>query len=241
MNIEDMTGQKSAAKLVKFDQVTLNGREGKLYYSHQTKEKQDDGFYQRDELSLPFQCVFLIRRQRYIKPSADGIKMYTDEFGDKNQIVKLYSEGKPQNEAPAHLLKDKYDLKSEVVQYIRYKGEVVRLRAKGLSIVPNEAKDTFYDYYFSFEEGENIWEYLTEITVTEEETKNGKFYRMKFARGAKLADEQIEEVKKQIPELYETLTKYEKTKHDGNAVLDAPQKPQEVDDVEDVNPDDIPF
>ena len=240
-SIEEMTGEKTAQPLVKFDQITLHGREGKMFLTfNASKEKGEDGFYPREELTQPVPLTFLVRRARLVKPSADGIKMYSDEYEDKNEVVSVYEQGNKVETAPAYILKDKYDLKGEAIVYARYKGEVVRLRMKGLSIQPHDDRNDFYSYIFSFdkEKGENFWKYVTEISTEECETKNGKFFRMKFARKRPLTPDEIEAVKVQIHDTYTKITRHKQAKREEPAVdISSPDTPE----TEEISPDDIPF
>jgi hypothetical protein len=240
MDIQDMTGEKSAQPAVKFDTITLNGREGKVFVSYSaTKEKGEDGFYPREELETPFAVTFLIRKMRFIKPSKDGLLGWTDEFDTKNDVTTYYFKNKAGqiekgDTAPAYQLKDDQDLKSEAIVYVRRKGKVERFKAKGLSITPQEDRSDFYSYLYSFQEGDNFWKHLTEINVLPQETSNGTFYRMTFKSKRALTPDEIAEVEKDIRDTFGKLVQHQSTKQPEVIQASAPE-------TEDIHPDDIPF
>lgn len=246
MNLEQIANTKGK-QTPKFDQVTIDGKEGTLWYTKTAGEKDEEGRYPRIELSKPFSCIFLIKRTRLIKTGPKGIEGFTDEYADANEVVKYYVRDRisgaleQKDEAPAQELRDRYELKTEVIQYVRHKGTIMRLRAKGLSIAPNDAKNGYFDYIFGLGEGENIWTFATNINTTQTTTDNGTFYRMTFAKGDALTEKQIENVEDQMRDLYAKLTNYEATKNiteDKHTEIKALKAdyPQE-----DINPDDIPF
>ena len=248
-SIEEMTGEKAGTPTPKFDQITLDGKEGKVHISYNaTKERGEDGFFPRDEIVAPFPITFLIRKARLIKTSAKGIRGYSDEYQDKNDVVAFYDRNEndeivKKDEMPAYLLKDKYELKTEAIVYSRYKGEVVRFRAKGLSIQPEkEKKDDFYTYIFSYrpDEGQNFWKVVTEVGVEPKMTDNGQYYRFTFKKKRDLTPDEIAEVEKQIVDTYGKVSDYEQTKKESQIDINTPDEPETYPD-EDIKPEDIPF
>lgn len=222
--------------------VPVAGQDGKTYETYN---------FQNFSLEEKITLVPLIVRRRLIEKNQDGLVRWTSEHDQPSDIVQLFGEGK--DKGPADMMRDRYpNLRTEQIVYCRYKGQIIRLKARGLSLRKperGEVHTSFYQYFTSFQHPDRFWQYSMEIKPVKVHAKSGENWAIDFRRGAKLSDEQIELVKANIRDVYAENKKLDDfyNRLSPTAVAKAEGAPAISDGIEDIypeeesNPEDIPF
>jgi hypothetical protein len=264
-DISFMTGQNNfnAPRGLTLDELKLVGNSmgkvgGHFKLIGLSKEKGDDDKYPVLEFPQkePLTVIFLIVRRRLVESTQDGLKRWTSEHDTPNDVVQLFGENK--DRAPASELKVRHEnLRTEQVIYVRYKGEIYRLRVKGVTLKPTDPKKdgytSFYTYLQTFKDGESFWQYATKMTPVEVDTATGTNWAINFERGPKLNDDQIKEVVENIKHIYNSNKKVDEYYNKPAAPVattypdsltsekDAATSDDGFYPADEINPEDIPF
>lgn len=211
------------------DEISIAGHRktgGMFRITKKTLPKdRDTGFYETEETEKEqtLSVIFLkIRRQLVEKKKEvrkDGGDSFptirvTSEHTSKLDVVSVYDVlAKKFEYCTAEEAREKYpQLRTVQVVYVRYKGRIYRLLAKGTALgsqawdkVSKEEKDklgmSFYEYLSSFASDEHVYEYFTTLRPVFEEGAND-YWTIRFSRGEKLNEEQMMVVAQNIRELH---------------------------------------
>ena len=256
-DIRKMTGQSNfgggVSTSVKVDVINLT--KGKFYRTFLTEPKVDK-MYRSESLGEAVNIVFLkIRRSLSEYKKDEGSIRNTTEHNTKNDMVAMFGEGAER--ATAAALKERYPgLKTTQHVYAllirgKNKPEVVKVNVRGLSLGSFDEEvapaTKFFAYLNSFD-AEHIHEFITRLTVGEEETEDfGEIKHMLFEKMAKLPADKIATVVTHIKSLYEQMTEADKQFEGMKPGQIGKGKKEEFADStieypdEEINPDDIPF
>lgn len=238
--INQMTGASQGASLPKYKAIRADGKKGGFVITDLTKKEGDS--YPQETLFDPIEVVFLKVRRRLMQGSqSDGVVKYTTEHDTPNDVVTLFiKEGNKRIQGVASELREQYpELKTEEIVYVRWKGEVCKLSAKGLSLNPEAGN--FFGY---ISEHTDFYKYKTIVTVK----KGEEYWHMAFQKGSNLTDEQVAEVLEQLKSIHEECERVKNaytpntpiapitTTPAGHADL-----PDSVKEAQEITPDDIPF
>lgn len=198
--INKMTGADNynRPQLTKRKSIRIDGKKGGLIITYLNEPKDEFEGYRQEIINEPINVVFLKIRRRLMQGSKDqGIVKYTNEHDDINDSVSLFIKDGEKTEGPAKYLRELHpELKTEQIIYVRYKGEICKLSAKGLSLRGSDNTTNFYQYISN---NRDWYKFQTKIVPTQ----GDEYHFIDFQRGNDLSEEQLAEVIKDIQEVYE--------------------------------------
>ena len=253
--LSEMSGEKNVQSAPKYSVpiIRLDGKKGgftKIIITDKGKEEVG--------LGESFKGLMLKFRRSYMAWT-DETSMFTNEHNSgkdmvtlmeasetkKGRQVKMIDTGLPNN------LRQKYQNLKMVQQiYMLVEGEVVKLQVKGKGL------SHLFDYQKEFMGSEHSFQYVTEVSQSEEESKLGSYYAITFIKGEKVEDmgeiaNKIKEVAGEIAAIDDYYKNYNPVKPEDElpeeGVQDSPQELPIINDEEipikedELNIKDIPF
>jgi hypothetical protein len=200
------------------NEISLNGNKGIYRIKNVVKgytEVDGKKTYEETELGESIKVVFLRVRRRLAQFKKGEPTLATSEHNSKADEVALFG-GAAVEKGLASAMRDKYPgLRTQQVVYALYNNELVRLIVKGASLgSETKAEDvmTFYDYISSFKkdaEGkkvdEHFYQYETNLSAVKETSPLGGYYAIKFEKGKKLDDAEMENVAVEMKKIHEFI------------------------------------
>lgn len=264
MSLSEMSGETKTAPRLELNEIMLNGQQGQYVYINKKAGLIDLGNgkkgFEKKLLGDNIKVIFL-RIRRKLRQFRKGEKaLTTNEHNSKYDSLTLFGLDKIIKGSNDDLRKEYPLLKTNQIVYAIYKNgdteEVVRLIVRGSSLgSENKAKDVddFYSYISSFKKGgadDHFYEHVTGLGTVAEQSDMGQYFAMRFTRGEKLSDNQIENLvtpnmtevfhfSKATDEFYNTKSVEELTKEKEKVEteeLETIEYPEE-----DVKSEDIPF
>lgn len=210
--------------------LSIEGEDGYFRLMENKKETKIDGNV--EGIMLRFRCqygAYLNEGERIL---------FTDEKDSASNVFDLIeitqgAKGKFTNKidrGTGKELKERHpDLSFKQIVYFLYNGELVRLQIKGSSLsnlfrtkeqAEAEKKETGNDvaigYFQQFGKDEHKFQYWTQIEPEKFEKKIGNkiktFYKIKFIKGNKLSEQEMENVAEKINYIYDKIQSIEKAK-----------------------------
>jgi hypothetical protein len=254
-DVSALTGeaQVSGSPVLRLNQVRLNGQTGEFFLVDLLGEKDENGKFKKKNLGHSIEVVLMIHRRKLFQFRKDQRNIESNEYIGKNDNITLYGVNE---RGTADQLRIKYQgLRTQQIVYaLSPKGEVVRLVAKGGSLMSDDKeKNGYYNYINSFDrEGKNehSYQFKTVLTSYSKQNDMGTFWCMDFQRGEALDTDALKTVTKTILDLIGKLAKienYEKANSPEKIEkeIEASGEPEIIEKMEypeeDINPEDIPF
>ena len=212
MDLEKMSGERKQIPQLKLNQIRFNGQSGEFMYKDILKGfKEEDGKKTYEEISIgkEISVIFLKIRRKLVAFRKDEKPLTSQEHNSKESMITLYGNSVVEV-SDNDTLREKYPaLKTQQILYVLYKGELVRLIAKGSALgskVKDEKVHSFYTYIGSFKEDgkdDHFYECYTNLYGVEEKSDLGTYQSMSFKAGEKLIDEEMKAVEENMKKAFD--------------------------------------
>jgi len=248
-----MSGERKQIPQLKLNQIRFNGQSGEFMYKDILKgfKEDKDGKKTYEEVSIgkEISVIFLKIRRKLVAFRKDEKPLTSQEHNTKESMITLYGNSAVEV-SDNDTLREKYPaLKTQQIIYVLYKGELVRLIAKGSALgsaVKSEDVHSFYSYIGSFKadgKDEHFYECHTNLYGVEEKSDLGTYQAMSFKAGEKLNEEEMKAVEENMKKAFDYCVEVDAyfNKDKKEIIKEESEKPEVDTPEEDISSEDIPF